>query len=209
MIGLGPLRATRAVSDSVPNSDLAAGLAAGDPRAQEAVFRRYADRLARLAEGRLHHRLVGRVDPEDVTQSAFRTFFRRAADGRFHIDSSAQVWGLLARITLRKARGEVRRHLAGKRDAAAEAGDAPLAAAAARDPDPADAAELLDHVAALLRGLPDIYGDVLGRRLAGEPVADVAAALGVSRQTVYRSLDLLADRAARLGGGPEIFSESV
>jgi RNA polymerase sigma-70 factor (ECF subfamily) len=195
------------VSDPTPTPDLAAGLAAGNPAAQAAVFRRYADRLARLAEGRLHRRLAGRVDPEDVTQSAFRTFFRRAAGGQFRIDSSAQLWGLLARITLRKARGEVRRHLAGKRDAAVEAGDAPLAAAA-HDPDPADAAELVDEIAGLLRGLPDTYGDILGRRLQGESVADVAAALGVSRQTVYRALDLLAHRADRRAGA-DIFPKSV
>jgi RNA polymerase sigma-70 factor (ECF subfamily) len=196
------------VSDPNRTPDLAAGLAAGDPAAQAAVFRRYVDRLAHLAEGRLHRRLAGRVDPEDVAQSAFRTFFRRAADGQFRIDSSAQLWGLLARITLREARGEARRHLADKRDAAAEAGDAPLAGAAARDPDPADAAELVDEIAGLLRGLPDAYGDILGRRLQGESVADVAAALGVSRQTVYRALDLLADRAARRAGA-DIFPESV
>lgn len=198
------------MSDPTPAAELAAGCQAGDPRAQEAVFRLYADRLARLAEHRLHQKLAGRVDPEDVTQSAFRTFFRRAAGGEFRIDSSAQLWGLLARITLRKARGQARRHLAGKRNAAAEAGDEPLAAAAARDPDPADAADLVDQVAALLRGLPELYGDVLGRRLQGEPVADIAAALNVSRQTVYRVLDLLGDRAGRLSGtDPNFFSESV
>jgi RNA polymerase sigma-70 factor (ECF subfamily) len=194
------------VSDPNPTPDLAAGCLAGDSHAQAEVVRLYAERLARLAEGRLHRRLAGRVDPEDVTQSAFRTFFRRAAGGQFRIDSSAQLWGLLARITLRKARGQARRHLAGMRDAAAEVGDEPLATAAARDPDPADAAELLDHVAALLRGLPDVYGDILGRRLQGESVADAAAALGVSRQTVYRALELLGDRATRLAGE---FPESV
>lgn len=188
------------MSDPKPTPDLAAGCQTGDPHAQAEVVRRYADRLARLAEGRLHRRLAGRVDPEDVTQSAFRTFFRRAAGGQFRIDSSAQLWGLLARITLRKARGQARRHLAGMRDAGAEAGDEPLALSAARDPDPAAATEVVDHVAAILRGLPEVYGDILGRRLQGESVADVAAALGVSRQTVYRALELLGDRATRLAG---------
>jgi predicted DNA-binding protein (UPF0251 family) len=51
-----------------------------------------------------------------------------------------------------------------------------------------------------------VYGDILGRRLAGESVADAAAALGVSRQTVYRALELLGDRATRLA---EEFPESV
>ncbi len=32
------------------------------------------------------------------------TFFRRTTTGEFQIDSSAQLWQLLARITVRKAR---------------------------------------------------------------------------------------------------------
>jgi hypothetical protein len=68
------------------------------------LVERYAHRLARLAEQHLSPKVAGRLDAEDVVQSAFRTFFRRSVQGEFQIDSSAQMWRLLAKITLMKAR---------------------------------------------------------------------------------------------------------
>jgi hypothetical protein len=60
---------------------------------------------------------------------------------------------------------------------------------------------LVDQIEGLLRGLPDLYCQVLERRLQGQAVADIAAALAVSRQTVYRALELLQRRAALAGAG--------
>jgi RNA polymerase sigma-70 factor (ECF subfamily) len=181
--------------------DLVAQLRDGDPRAVEA-FQGYADRLARLAEQHLSRKVAGRLDGEDVVQSVFRTFFRRCSQGEFQIDTSAQIWRLLVTLTLRKARAQARRHLAGKRDAAAEVHEGgELAEAASQEPGPAEAAELVDQIEGLLRGLPDLYSEVLQRRLQGQAVADIAAALAVSRQTVYRALELLQRRAARAGAG--------
>ena len=73
-----------------PLTDLLPLLPAGDDRAARAVFDRYSNRLIRLAGKHLNQRLAGRVDPEDVVQSVFRTFFRRGLDGEFQLDGSAQ-----------------------------------------------------------------------------------------------------------------------
>src|SRR5262249_20272421 len=176
-------------------------LRAGDPRAAEQIFERYARRLARLAEQHLSQRLAGRVDGEDVVQSVFRTFFRRSAAAGFRIDTSSELWRLLVKLTVLKAPAKGRFHSAERRDVRARrpaGGDAWLPAAAARDPGPEDAAALADQVAALLDGLPELYGDILERRLRGEAVVDTARALGVSRQTIYRALDLLQKRLAAL-----------
>jgi RNA polymerase sigma-70 factor (ECF subfamily) len=186
------------VANTDPPDNLVDCLRGGDPRAAAALFDRYAVRLARLAEQHLSRKLAGRVDGEDVVQSVFRTFFHRCARGEFQIDSSAEVWRLLVRLTLRKARAQARRHLAAGRDAGAEvAGADEFAEAVSRDPGPAEAAELVDHIEALLRGLPEVYCHVLERRLQGHPVADIAAHLDVSRQTVYRALELLQRRLSR------------
>jgi DNA-directed RNA polymerase specialized sigma24 family protein len=69
-----------------------------------------------------------------------------------------------------------------------------LAAAASREPGPEEAAALVDQIEALLRGLPPLYCHILDRRLQGQPVAEIASGLGVSRQTVYRALALLQER---------------
>jgi RNA polymerase sigma-70 factor (ECF subfamily) len=161
------------------------------------VFARYAGRLVRVAEQHLSHRLAARLDGEDVVQSVFRTFFRRSEAGEFRIDSSAQLWRLLVRITVLKARAKGRFHTADCRTAQAEAGgdpDAVLTVACATEPGPAEAAALVDQIDSLLRGLPDAYARVLELRLSGDKVTAIAARLGLSRQGVYRMLNLLQDR---------------
>jgi RNA polymerase sigma-70 factor, ECF subfamily len=180
-------------------TDLLPLLPAGDDRAARAVFDRYADRLVRLAAKHLNQKLAGRVDSEDVAQSVFRTFFRRCAGGEFRIDGSDQLWQLLVRITVLKARAKARFHTADKRDAGAERAVEPgLFDPSDREPGPAEAAEFLDQVDALLAGLPELYGQLLGLRLQGRTVTDTADELGVSRQTVHRALNLLQDRLTAL-----------
>jgi RNA polymerase sigma-70 factor (ECF subfamily) len=169
---------------------------AGDPRAGAQLFARYAQRLARIAEQHLSRQLAGRVDGEDVVQSAFRTFFRRCAGGEFQIQGSGHLWRLLVRITLLKARAAARAHTAGIRDVRAEVpgGDAWLLGIIARDPTPQEAAALVDQIRSLLHGLPPAYCQVLEMRLEGRPPAEIATQLGVSRQTVYRALHLFQQR---------------
>jgi RNA polymerase sigma-70 factor (ECF subfamily) len=174
----------------------------GDPLAAEQLFARYAVRLARLAEQRLSQKLAARVDGEDVVQSVFRTFFARTARGEFRIDDSAAVWKLLVKLTLRKARAQARRHLAEKRDAGGEVRmeEGAPAGSPSPEPGPAEAAELVDQIEHLLRGLPGLHCHVLERRLQRHTVAEIADDLAVSRQTVYRALELLQHRLARNAG---------
>ena len=87
-------------SDAVP--ELVRHWRAGDETAAARLYGRYAQQLLRLAEQHLSRRLSGRVDEEDVVQSVFRTFFRRSGGGEFQIDSSAQIWKLLVKITVLK-----------------------------------------------------------------------------------------------------------
>jgi RNA polymerase sigma-70 factor (ECF subfamily) len=171
----------------------------GDPQAAAEIFARYAQRLTALAEQHLSRQLAARLDGADVVQSVFRTFFRRSAAGEFRIDSSDELWRLLVRITLQKARAKGRHHTAGPRDVAAEVpgGGALLAQAVAHEPGPAEAAALVDQIEALLRGLPPLYAELLRLRWEGHSVTDTAARLGVSRRTVHRALHLLQQRLTR------------
>jgi RNA polymerase sigma-70 factor (ECF subfamily) len=175
-------------------TDLLPHLPAGDDRAARAVFDRYSDRLVRLAGKHLNQRLAGRVDPEDVVQSVFRTFFRRGVDGEFQLDGTAQLWQLLVKITVLKARAKARYHTADRRDAAAEQAPADGFDPAAPEPGPVEAVILVDQIDVLLRGLPPVYAQVLGLRLQGRNVTDVADELNLSRQTIHRALKLLQDR---------------
>jgi RNA polymerase sigma-70 factor (ECF subfamily) len=189
------------MADDPALTDLIPLLPAGDPAAARAVFDRYSERLVRLADRHLSQKLAGRVDGEDVVQSVFRTFFRREAAGEFHIDGSAQLWQLLVRITILKARARARHHTAGLRDAGAERAVADGFDPATPEPGPDEAVILVDQIDALLRDLPPLYGQLLGLRLQGRPVTEVADELGVSRQTVHRALNLLQERLTMMATG--------
>src|SRR5687768_11333472 len=55
----------------------------GEEDAATELYLRYAGRLRVLADTRASPELKQRVDPEDIVQSVFRTFFRRAAVGQY------------------------------------------------------------------------------------------------------------------------------
>jgi RNA polymerase sigma-70 factor (ECF subfamily) len=187
----------RLMGNSDPLTDLVERHRRGDPDAAGQLFDHYSRRLCPLAERYLSQKLAGRVEGEDIIQSVFRTFFGRTAKGEFQIDSRAQLWQLLVKITVLKARQKGRHHTAQQRDARIEqpmAGDGWLITAASREPGPEEAAALVDQIEALLHGLPPLYGEVLQRRLQGYAVAEIAGDFGVSRQTVYRALGLLQKR---------------
>jgi RNA polymerase sigma-70 factor (ECF subfamily) len=175
--------------------DWAQRLREGDAAAEK-LFGEYARRLTHVAEQHLSARLAGRVDGEDVVQSVFRTFFRRSARGEFRIDTSEQIWRLLVRITILKARARGRQHTAARRDVAAEAEDAEgwLEGAVSQDPGPAEVAELVDLVEHLMEGLPPLYCHILDLRLQGHDVVGIAEQLTISRRTVQRTLSLLRQR---------------
>jgi RNA polymerase sigma-70 factor (ECF subfamily) len=182
-----------------------AGSRQDESAAVEQLFQRYALKLAHLAEQHLSRQVARRQDGEDVVQSVFRTFFRRCTEGKFKIDSSAQIWKLLAMITLMKARAKGRYETADKRDAGAEApdGDAQLMRARSREPGPVDALTLVDEINHLVSGLPSEYRDLLELRLRGHSGSEIAKELGVSRRTVHRALNLLQERALKTASGSQ------
>ena len=119
-----------------------------DEAAAEELFRRYSGRLTALARSRLSRTLAARVDPEDVIQSAYRSFFLLARDGDVLVRESGDLWRLLVRITLRKVYRSARRHRADCRSVSREHSCAAEmeTAALSREPTPADAAALVDEL---------------------------------------------------------------
>ena len=92
------------MDETDPMADWMRRWSAGDPQAAELLFARYAARLTQVAEQNLSRKVAAREGGEDVVQSVFRTFFRRSAEGQFQIDTSAQLWRLLVKITVQKVR---------------------------------------------------------------------------------------------------------
>ncbi|MFO0845256.1 MAG: hypothetical protein U0797_23215 [Gemmataceae bacterium] len=77
---------------------------------------RYAERLWPCCA--LSARLARHVDPEDVVQSAYRSFAAR--EGRFTLSRGGDLWRLLVAITVHKVRRLAEHFAAAKRSAARE-----------------------------------------------------------------------------------------
>jgi RNA polymerase sigma-70 factor (ECF subfamily) len=171
-------------------------LQAGDPQAAEEVFRRFSDSLIRLARDRLSSKINGRVDAEDVVQSAYRSFFMTTRDGGYSFERWREVWLLLVAITMNKLRDQVKRHQAEKRCVALEqhfaSEDSLLvlgAASLAREPSPVEALTLVDEVKELLRPLDPLERRMVELRLKGNQLREIAVATERSVPTVRRLLD--------------------
>ncbi len=167
-------------------------LRAGDEKAAQQVFDAYVDSLLHLARRRLSRRLARRVDPEDIVQSVFRTFFRRVKAGKLLLEEQNDLGRLLTRITVRKALRQVARHTAAKRDCTAE-GDprAPLdlMELPAGEPSPEVVVAFLDQLEHFLEALRPQDRQILTMRLEGYGTLEIARELGTSDRHVRRVLE--------------------
>ena len=179
--------------ETVPD-ELSERLRSGDDRAAEAVFRRYAERLAGLARLRLTDRLRRKVDAEDVVQSVFRSFFTRSAKGEFDFADWDGVWGLLVLMTVRKCVRRARHFEADRRDARREVADTVNGAidpsileAIAEGPTAEDAAILTETTEEIMRALrSDKERRVFELSLQGFSVAEISDMVGHYERGVER-----------------------
>jgi RNA polymerase sigma-70 factor (ECF subfamily) len=132
--------------------------------------------------------LQSRVDPEDIVQSMFRSFFRKAQNGEFTLRRSGDLWRLLAAMTVNKARGRIEYELAQKRTPREEVPASATLDLFDKDPSPEEAVVLLDELSSLINGLPERDRMILEHRLQGESIEDIATDLELSEFTIRRSL---------------------
>lgn len=179
-------------------SELVARWRAGDEEGADALFSRYAQRLIALARSRLSPKLARRMDPEDVVQSAYRSFFVGAREGRYFFRRSGDLWRLLVAITLHKLHHQIERHTAGKRTVDREetfgSGSGlynALAATAAPEASPFEALALVDELHEMMARLEPSQRRVLEMRLQGNSVTEIAVETDRSERTVRRVLEKL------------------
>jgi RNA polymerase sigma-70 factor (ECF subfamily) len=173
-----------------------------EPGYEAEVVDRYTIRLLELARRQLPDRVRRRVDPEDVVQSVYRSFFRRLNDGEFRFDDSHDIWRLLAAITFRKSKNAVKFHHRRRRDVRRDVSlprnDAATDDAALQgSPNADDVAVLYESLERLLVGLPENYRQIVVMRLEGLPIEAVAERVKRSRRTVLRVLAHIHELAAR------------
>jgi RNA polymerase sigma-70 factor (ECF subfamily) len=177
--------------------ELMARLRAGDPVAAERIFRQFARRLIALAQSRLGVRVGRKVDPEDVLQSVFRSFFRRQADHAYDLDNWESLWALLAQFTVRKCGHKVAHFHAARRDVRREENLLPLSPEEstviweplAREPTASEAAVLVETLEQLLAGLEERDRAIVTLSLQGYSVQEIVQQVGRPQRAVYRVLE--------------------
>lgn len=182
--------------ESIKAAQLLADVRAGDPQAATKLFHLFANRLVGLARGRLDLDVRRKVDPEDVVQSVFCSFFRRAEAGEIDVANWESLWSLLAVITVHKCGHQIRFYRTAKRDTGLERSavhytesSAMHWEAVARDPSPSHAAILTETVEELMRSLEERERQMLALSLQSYSVGEISEQVGRSERTVRRVLE--------------------
>jgi RNA polymerase sigma factor (sigma-70 family) len=180
---------------------LMARLRSGEDTAAREVFEKFAGRLIGLARGQFNQLLARKVDPEDVVQSAYKSFFVRHRAGKLEVGDWEGLWHMLTLITLRKCADRAQYFRARRRDAAREAGgnqpDGWLAALD-REPSPEEAVILAETVENLFRDITAHERPVLELSLQGYTVPEICERLDRAERTVRRLRERLRKRLERL-----------
>jgi RNA polymerase sigma-70 factor (ECF subfamily) len=162
---------------------------------------RYAERLRALAAGQVAPDLAPRLDPDDIVQSVFRTFFRRAAQGQYDVPEGEDLWKLFMIIALHKIRSAGTFHRAAKRDVratGASLSDARIEPHLAA-PDELALATLHMVIDELLSGLPPSMRTIVELRIEGHGMQEIVRRTQRSLRSVERAL-----HEFRAGLGPLI-----
>lgn len=168
----------------------------GDQHAFEVIFERYGEKLVKLASKRISERLSARIEPEDLVQSVFRTFFGRVQEHRFTFHHADDLWKLLVSMTLNKLRNKVDFHTAAKRDVDAEQGlgggstSCPSAFDPSGDePSPEAVVAFLDLLEHFMKDLRPQDRRILELRLQGWTQDEIAREMDCTERTVRRVID--------------------
>ena len=181
---------------NLPFADLINRLQDGDPDGTCLIFDCYVKRLVCLAGAYLPRILLPKLDPEDVVQSVFRSFFKRQQEGRFVLENWDELWNLLAVLTVRKCGQHIDHFQAARRDVRRESAFVETSSLSARSglavapaPTPLEAVLLAEMVAAVLQGVRPEQRRVVQMRLEGYTIEEISQELRCTERTVYRVLE--------------------
>ena len=148
----------------------------GEDDAPTQLYLRYAERLQALATKQTSAELGRRLDPEDIVQTVFRTFFRRVAQGNYDVPDGEEIWKLVRRTNSGDANDLVIQEASGKDETAL--------------------AVLRMVVDDVLTGLSESHRKMIELRIEGHEVVEISQAVGRSKRSVER---VLQDFRRRMG----------
>ncbi|MBL8814969.1 MAG: sigma-70 family RNA polymerase sigma factor [Planctomyces sp.] len=167
----------------------------GEQDAATRLYMRYARRLHGLAVKQTGSELRTRLDPEDIVQSVFRTFFRRAKEGFYEVPDGEELWKLFLVIGLHKIRDAATFHRASRRSVSRTQAMPEISEELTdRRTQDAFAEEALRIVISdLLEQLSESQRQIVMLRLDGSQVQDISTLTRRSKRTVERTLQKFRD----------------
>jgi len=182
------------MAETTDDRELALDIQAGSESAAKELFDKYCERLMRLAKRRIGQRMASRFDPDDVVQSAFRTFFKRVKNDEFTFEQEEDLFKLLVRLTVRKTLRQVVHHQAAKRSPSAEQSDTSedsqlLAQVAGNVPAPDVEVALLEQFENLMQSLTPMERQVVELKMQGYSTVEIADQLGSYDRKIRRVLE--------------------
>ena len=198
-------------------------LNAGTDSVAAEVDERFRQRLCILVARELNEIYKKRQDPEDIVQSTFKSFYRRAEDGEFHFKHEGAIWMLLQQMVRRKMLHRIEKDCAQKRNVRRERvirekaldaipcgsarllGDA-LELALKSEPSPFPEIYQLqlfgysigEVVDVVLTQLDLSYAEILQLRLQGNAVVDIAERVGLGTEVVRYRIQRISSRLQQL-----------
>lgn len=162
--------------------------------AEERIHREFVDRLVRLASQRINQRFQSKIDPEEIVQSVFMSFFQRNATGSFQFENWNDLWCLLVKITVRKCSTRVSGFMTAKRDISVERPTTTRPEGSSIDlrdsePTPQEVAIFNESIDQLFDLLSPLQQEIVTLRLQGCSKVEISQKIGRTERTIYRSLN--------------------
>ena len=172
----------------------------GQMDASTALYLKYADRLMGLTHKKSSSELARQVDPEDIVQSVFRTFFRRVEDGQYSVPEGEDIWKLLLVIALNKLRTLATYHKAAKRDTRRTQTDSGALEniSNAKQRDELAVISLKMVIDDLMSTLLEVNQRIIKLRIEGYEVSEIAEQTQRSKRTVERVLQDFRSKLSQL-----------
>lgn len=184
----------------------------GDTEAYERIFGRCFEQLTYWLKDKLRDTPTRVEDEQDVAQETMVFFAEAVQRGRFTgLKDRSELWALLLAIGTRKSLELRRRTTAAKRGGGRVRGDSAFASADATspqvagwddlpgtDPPPEDRVELADLLEHLLEQMTESdLREIALRRMAEQPVQQIAEEMQIALRSVERKLRLIRERWRR------------
>ena len=156
------------------------------------IVRENQQHLLQVVRRNLPARLWRLLDPDDLVQSVFRSFFRRRVQGELADETIDDLTKLLVTMTLNKVRNAIQHHQRQRRDVRRDMivhGDTPdISKFCGQDWNIEHDLYLAELVDKIMAGLPDVQREIILLRMAGRSVSEISNQVSRSERTVLRVL---------------------